>query len=304
MSLLQTATAKPQVTNVVDETTTSSLQLTIPKIQVIKDRENLSNFLSNTVQSELALSNTEVIDDISTTSATTIYFPAPSNAQFSVNAAALSPDFPQFSKLAAELQTMIWEATMRARLVHWRPGGGKAPQELLTNVQSRQVLKKHYTFITLGLPFRKKKYTILMNYSLDTLYRKRIRKPVRVGAIGPQACYIRPAWSQPVRFLAMDVAQLYGMACEDPDTGPRHIWFMMRLLFPNLEELVILSKLALKSTDTLDGLELGVEDDNMTEQEEIDLEIVHGLLWYHRYIQRYRRCPGTVYKIPGPNTAI
>lgn len=182
-----------------------------------------------------------------------------SNAQVLINTAITSTNYMNFAKFAVEIQIMIWKATITPRLVHWRPGGGKPPSELLTNKQSHEVLKKEYAVFQFKAPRLNDKYTVYFKYELDILYRRqRFPNSIQVGTSGPQICYMRNSWSQPIRKLALDLGQAWGLCSSTKNgngTSPNNLWFMLRLQFPVLEQLIVILKPSLKIDQTLEGLE-------------------------------------------------
>ncbi|KAG4431437.1 hypothetical protein IFR05_013087 [Cadophora sp. M221] len=79
--------------------------------------------------------------------------------------------FTLFPKLPKELRDDIWNKSVIPRLVHFHPGGGKAPGVLFFNKESRKATRGHYLVCFVPLKCHGQ-YALFVNFKMDNVYRK------------------------------------------------------------------------------------------------------------------------------------
>ncbi|PVH89615.1 hypothetical protein DL98DRAFT_579400 [Cadophora sp. DSE1049] len=177
------------------------------------------------------------------------------------------PKFIFFPKMPLELRDNVWEKTLVSRLVHWRPGGGKALAVFAVNKESRKATRTKYLLCHVPL-LRHGQYSIFINFDIDTVYRHQHGLPNMVRQYNfpckaidiPNTFTISVTikadlfWNvQPwIRFLKTLTINLSAAAMSDVQSLPhiygatqpvaagQNIWVKIKYMCPDLEELNIL----------------------------------------------------------------
>jgi hypothetical protein len=170
-----------------------------------------------------------------------------------------------FPDLPPEIRIKIWKFTVIPRLVCWRPGGGKPPATFRVNRESREITLPYYRVCFNKYLRNDGYYTFWINPVDDIVYRKQqlpnlIRmkyfpiNPLLPATIkGPE--WNIPHWIRPVKHLAVNLDE----ACATPHpVNPvkrlQNIWTKLRVMCPELEELIVVLYDNLEKTDTMDDL--------------------------------------------------
>ncbi|CAL3966400.1 unnamed protein product [Diplocarpon coronariae] len=186
--------------------------------------------------------------------------------------------FTPFSRFVIEIRTQIWRATSEPRLIHWRPGGGKAPAAMMVCAGSRAALKDTYIlcFCTLS---RNQQYGVFVNFEMDDVYRRGVpnmvamynfpadfpslpcRDPFTTAPITPagSSWNVSP-WFKHLKTLTIGIHEasmvyVYSSPGHRPRNSGQTIWVKIKAMFPSLETLnVVLNSGDLAKDDTLDQL--------------------------------------------------
>ncbi|KAK0125458.1 hypothetical protein ONS95_000529 [Cadophora gregata] len=176
-------------------------------------------------------------------------------------------EFMFFPKMPLELRDNVWKHTIIPRLVHWRPGGGKALGVFSANKESRKATRTKY--ILCHVPFhRHGQYSIFINFNIDTVYRHQQGLPNMVRqynfpceaidipsglntskVIKADLFWNVQPWIPFIKTLTIDLEaaamsnrrahpQVYGAT--QPVAAGQSIWVKIKCMCPDLEELNIL----------------------------------------------------------------
>ncbi|KAH7419328.1 hypothetical protein BKA64DRAFT_634020 [Cadophora sp. MPI-SDFR-AT-0126] len=209
-----------------------------------------------------------------------------------------------FPKMPLELRDNVWEKTLTARLVHWRPGGGKALAVFAVSKESRKATRLKY--LLCHVPFlRHGQYSIFINVKLDTVYRHQYGLPnmVRQHNFPCEAIDIPSTlttsvsikadifWNvQPwIPFLKSLTINLSAAAKSNvhsprwifsttqPVAAGQTIWVKIKYMCPDLEELNILVGKSLDKDVELEELaEAGDDDEGRTDTEIVLIQAVRA----------------------------
>lgn len=162
--------------------------------------------------------------------------------------------FLQFAGFPKEIRIMVWHvhADSKPCLVYWKPGGRRPPKMMEINLEARQIALEHYMDCQFVLN-RSDTYHLYINFAIDTLFREQrlpnlqrnrnpgsIRLPLTMDVVPG---FAGPAWNVPdwgVCLRSLCIKLPYASA----NSGPHHtrgqtLWTLLRVQFPNLEELII-----------------------------------------------------------------
>lgn len=186
-----------------------------------------------------------------------------------------------FSDLPTEIQAAIWEvAADEPRLVCWRPGGGKPPAILSVNNQAREIARKRY-FICFTTLLRNQSYSVFINLEVDLVYRKNmLPNMVRIQTLPPIMAPITmevakpvgpgwnvPYWIRPLKRLALNLQEVVAPPRAPRNPALRHpartshpriqdVWSKLKIMCPDLEELVVIVLGAGEQVNNLEDLEV------------------------------------------------